>query len=616
MQRAGGLLTVSPEPGTNDAAPKTEISILGVPASELSAVRVAGAVSGKHAGTLQPYSQGDGASFVPSKPFAEGEQVTVSLRVSVAGKPARVVGWRFVIDRKAGLGADYEKAKHAKVAKRTHFAKMTNAQRRRRARARKASKALATAAAAAANPKTSLVQVFRSQPNLRPPSIEVTVNSGPPQPGYLFMSPFSIGQAGPMIFDDNGNLVWFRPVNVGPTAATKATNLQVQAYGGEPVLTWWQDPLIAKGVSKREPEDVIVNSAYKQVAIVHAGNGLVPDVHEFVITPQNTALIAVKHDISCNLTAVGGAADASVWDGVIQEIDIPTGLVRWEWNSLDHVSVTDAYDSAKFATTTYPFDFFHLNSIEALGAKDLLISSRNTWTIYNIDRGSGKIHWRLGGKHSNFKMGPGTRTAWQHDASVIEPAPGKGQMLISVFDNGATPKEHPYSRALIERLDLRHHTATLQRSWLNVPPLLAGSQGSVQRLQDGNTVVGWGQKPWATEYASNGTIVFDAHLPSLEQSYRALRFEWHATPATPPKIAVQPEGGGKLVVYASWNGATEVASWQVLEGDSTTTMAPVATAARSGFETAIAAPATGKLIEAQALNAAGAVIGTSAAHEP
>ncbi|HEY1688626.1 MAG TPA: arylsulfotransferase family protein [Solirubrobacteraceae bacterium] len=594
-----GALTVSPQPGTDDAMPKTQISLLGAPVEDLSDVVVTGAHNSVHGGKLEPYSEGDGASYVLAKPFAEGEEVSVHLTLH-EGKRTHVVGWRFSVGYKAGLGTEYHKPAEA-VSSRVAGAP--------------ASRHVAGAPTKpAAQPKApGPSQSFHSQPNLHPPDVYVTTNKDEGQPGYLFLSPFFAGQAGPMILNDEGGLVWFDPVNTGSLAASKATNLQVQSYEGEPVLTWWQDPVDPSQPSKREPEDVLFNEEYKQIATVRAGNGLVDDVHEFQITPEGTALLAIKHDISCNLSGIGGSSDGSVWDDVIQEVDIATGLVRWEWNSLDHASLAEAYDSVHYATSSYPFDFFHLNSIQTLEGDALLVSSRNTWTIYDVNRRTGVIGWRLGGKHSNFAMGPGTATAWQHDARQVSSTPSKHEMLISVFDNGATPKEHPQSRAVIELVNTAKRTATLQREIRHSPLLLSGSQGSVQMLGDGNTVVGWGQKPWFSEYSASGEVLFDAHLAPIEQSYRALRYEWSGKPATPPKIAVEREKSGKLAVYVSWNGATEVASWSILEGASTSTLKPVATHPLSGFETKIEVPAHGPFVEAQALNAAGEAIGTSAA---
>lgn len=605
----GGELTVSPAPGTNEATPQTQISLLGVEPSRLSNVVVTGSQSGVHPGRLAPYSQGDGASFLLEAPLTEGEQVTVKLKLAV-GSGSREVGWRFSVGEKAGLGSAYSKkvvAASASVHRgHTHHPSPTPIAGRPKENA------------GTPPPPRGPMQSYRSQPNLHPPDVFVDVHSSTAQPGYLFMSPFNSGQAGPMILDDSGRIVWFHPVNTGPRAASKATDLQVQSYRGEPVLTWWQDPLKPNGSGRREPQDVLFNEAYQQVGTVRAGNGLVPDVHEFVITPEGTALIAVKHDVSCDLSGIGGTNKGSVWDGSIQEVDIATGLVRWEWNSLDHVPMKEAFDSVKYASSSYPYDFFHMNSIEPLEGGGLLVSARDTWAMYDVDRKTGLIRWRLGGKHSNFKMGEGTETAWQHDARVVTPAPAPDEMLISVFDNGAVPKEHPQSRGLIELLNFHEHTATLQRELTHSKPLVAGSQGSVEPMSDGDTVVGWGQQPWVTEYEPSGAVSFDAHLAPVEQSYRALRYEWSGRPASPPKIAVEKLASGNLAVYASWNGATVATSWRVLEGSSPEALTPVAEHPFESFETKFEVPlANGaRVVQAQALGAQGEVLGSSATQSP
>ncbi|MHB1467973.1 MAG: arylsulfotransferase family protein [Solirubrobacteraceae bacterium] len=608
MLRAGEL-TVSPAPGTREATPYTQISLLGVEPERLSQVVVTGSQSGAHAGTLRPYSQGDGASFVLAKPLIEGEQVTVKLRLAVS-HASREVGWRFTVGRKAGLGAAYSKtvvAASASVHARANAAARADATGSGRIAGQPSNKATS-------QPPLGPVQSYRSQPNLHPPDVFVVTRSSTAQPGYIFMSPFTSGQAGPMILNDSGQVVWFHPVNTGPLAASKAADLQVQRYDGEPVLTWWEDPLKLNDGGRREPQDVIYDDSYRQVATVRAGNGLVPDVHEFQITPEGTALLAIKHDVACDLGKIDGTGDGSVWDDVIQEVDVATGLVRWEWNSLDHVALAEAHDSAKYATASYPYDFFHLNSIEPIEGDGLLVSARDTWAMYDVDRQTGELRWRLGGKRSNFAMGAGTRTAWQHDARVAAPAPAPGELLISVFDNGAVPQEHPQSRGVIELLNLDTHTATLERELTHSPALLAGSQGSVESIGDGDTVVGWGQKPWVTEYEPSGGVSFDAHLAPVEQSYRALRYEWQGRPATPPKIALESLASGKLAVYASWNGATVATGWNILEGTDSRTLKTVSSGAFSGFETRIEAPLQkgAKVVEAQAVGAGGKVLATSA----
>ncbi len=559
-----GAVTISPLPGSRDATPQTQISFLGVPAADLSAISVVGTRTGVHSGRLAAYSQGDGASFLPSGPFAEGELVTVRARVRI-GRAVQPLLDQFAIASQDQISSTPKPI-------------------------------------APGGP--SEVQSFHSRADLRPPVVTVTAQSPSVAAGDVFVAPYAgPGQAGPMILDPNGGLLWFKPL----PPDTEATNLQVQQYEGKPVLTWWQGHISEHGFGLGE--DVIADSTYTDIAHILAGNGLHADLHEFQLTPQNTALVTAYDPILCDLSSVGGPADAGLTDSLFQEIDIKTGLVMYQWTSLDHVALAESYEPASHATTAWPYDFFHLNSINLDRDGSLLISSRNTWTVYKLDPRSGQIIWRLGGKHSSFKMGAGTGTAWQHDPRELPDG------SISIFDNGASPKVHSESRGVIVSLDQSAGTETLVSRLTHSPALIAESQGSVQALGNGDWFVGWGQEPYFSEFSSQGQLLFDAHFPVHDQSYRDFRFEWTGTPAHPPVFAFEPGATSGGIVYASWNGATQVAFWRVLAGASTSSLSAVTQVPRSGFETAIAVPAgtVGPYVEVQALDAAGQVIGTSAA---
>ncbi len=563
-----GAVTVSPLPGSRDASPLTQISVLGAPAAALSAVQVRGSRSGSHAGRLAPYSQGDGASFVPAKPFVPGETVGVRATLTSSGRQTPI-GFSFQVAVPDTFGE--------------------------------------AGGSTPPPPKPSEYQSFRSRPDLRPPTVTVTADAAGAGHGELLLGPYSgPGQYGPMILDEHGRLLWFKPLL---PAGARAADLRVQSYRGKPVLTWWQDPLVAAG--SRRAGIVIDDSSYNQIAVVRAGNGYQADLHEFQITPQGTALITVYDGIECNLSAVGGPSRGAVADTLVQELDLATGLVRYEWHSLDHVPLSDTYVSPRPGSLKEPFDFFHVNSIDAMHDGSLLIDARNTWAAYDVDRHTGRVLWQLGGRRSSFKMGPGTVPAYQHDAR--EQPNGN----ITFFDNGASPKAHPQSRAIEVALDMHAMTATLVRRDEHSPALVAGSQGNTQALAGGAWMVGWGEAPWMTEYGPGGQVLFDAHLPAHWESYRVYREAWSGRPSTPPAFALS-RAGAKATVYASWNGATEVASWRVLAGASASGLVPVAAAPRSGFETAIAlssAPGAGSFFEVQALDASGAVLAASAARK-
>jgi hypothetical protein len=560
----GTSLAVSPLPDSYDASPYTQISLLGAPAKALSDISVSGSQTGKHSGHLKAYSQGDGASFVPSFPFHPGETVNVRGRLTIAGK-THAFAFHFV-------PAQLDVLPHVAAAK------------------------------IAAKP--GQVQSFHSQPQMQPPSLLVTAHSPQASPGEIFSTPYNgPGQSGPMILDEAGNIVWFHPLPSG----TVATNLQVQQLGSRPVLTWWQGYIPPQGFG--EGEEVILNSDYQLVGRVHAGNGFTADLHDFHITPQETAVLTVFDPVDCNLSSVGGPSGGAVTDAIFQEIDLRTGLVRREWHSLDHVSLSDSYSTATTTSTKWPFDFFHVNSIDQLPSGRTWISARNTWTLYELNTLTGQILLRVGGKHSSVKLAGGAATAFQHDATVLPNG------TISVFDNGGVPKVHPQSRGLVLAVNPQAKTDTVLAQYEHAAALSSGSQGNIQQLANGNMFVGWGAEPYFSEFSASGQLLFDGHLHGSYQSYRTYRFPWTGTPSTAPAIAaVTAHAGGSATVYASWNGATQVASWRVLAGPSSTQLAPVATASRTGFETAIATPGgVGPTIyvAVQALEASGAVLGTS-----
>jgi hypothetical protein len=515
-------------------------------------VSVVGSRTGTHAGRLLGYSQGDGASFVPARPFAEGERVTVHAQLHINGAVLPLTDEFAIAD--ANPISSTPEALHGGNA--------------------------------------ADVQRFASRPDLRPPKVTVG------------LAPYSgAGQAGPMILEPDGGLVWFKPL---PTH-TEATNLQVQQYSGQPVLTWWEGHISVHGFGEGEEE--IANRTYTVIAHVRAGNGLRADLHEFALTPQGTALITAYDPIRCNLTEAGGSADGAVTDSLFQEIDVRTGLVMYQWTALDHVRMLESYEHAVNSNLGSPFDFFHLNSISVDRDGSILISSRNTWTAYNLNPATGQINWQLGGRHSTYKLGSNVATAWQHDPRELENG------TFSIFDNGASPTVHSQSRGVIIGVNQEDRTATLLGQLEHTPPLLATSQGNIQALPNGDWFIGWGALPNFSEFSPSGQLLFDASLPHGIESYRSFRFNWTGTPAHPPAFALQHTSGAGGVVYASWNGATQVASWRVLSGRTGRTLRAVAEAPRSGFETAVTVPAhtLGAVVAVQALDSAGAVIGTAPA---
>src|ERR1019366_4188984 len=251
--------------------------LLGAAPGAISAISVSGSVSGAHPGHLVAFSQGDGAAFVPSSPFQAGESVTVRGSITT-GTGTVPFSYGFTVARPDNLLYGYSPLLH---------------------------------------PEPTEEQHFHSRPDLTPPLLVVSARSSLTSPGELFAAPYAgHGPSGPMIFDEAGNVVWFHPL----PPHIEGANLQVQQYEGAPALTWWQGRITPQGFG--QGEEIIDNSSYQQIGAVHAGNGYLADLHEFVLRPNGTALLTVLHPVECNLSRYGGAAVGAATDSIFQEVDI------------------------------------------------------------------------------------------------------------------------------------------------------------------------------------------------------------------------------------------------------------------------------------------------------
>jgi hypothetical protein len=466
--------------------------------------------------------------------------------------------------------------------------------------------AAATLPASPATPDAgSGVRHFVSRPDLTPPNVTLT-HHGPAgtstagDPPYFVLTPSAgPGTPGLMILDRAGGLVWYSPNSQG----TARLDLKVQSYKGKPVLTWWEGRVLA---GYGHGHVVIADSSYRTIATVNAGHGLTADLHEIVISPQNTALVTVYKPVTANLSRLGGPAKGVALSGVVQEIDIPSGRVLFEWSSIDHVPVTDAVVSFAGGTSKAPFDYFHINSISIAPDGTLLISARNTSTVYKIARPSGKVVWRLGGRGSSFQLGPGTTFWFQHHALPQD------ANTLSIFDDGGAPPKESRSRGILVNLNTSTMRATLQRSYIHpTTRLLAAFEGSMQVLPGGRVLIGWGNLPYFSEFTANGTLILDGQYPAGDQSYRVLSAAWTGQPTDQPAAAARVSPAGGSVVYASWNGATQVDSWTVLAGRSPSGLAQAGSRGRHGFETAITVNNLGPYFAVTANDANGQPLGQS-----
>ncbi|MGB3632446.1 MAG: arylsulfotransferase family protein, partial [Rubrobacteraceae bacterium] len=138
------------------------------------------------------------------------------------------------------------------------------------------------------------VQSFRSRPDLSPPTIEVSTPPNNTAPGYIFIAPKEAeGQYGAMIADEQGRMVWFKPVD---REGDYGMDCKVQTYKGEPVLTFWEG-LVEGGSGAGEY--LVLDRSYKEIARVRA-DGFEGDHHEFLITSRDTALILIFDEVGAD----------------------------------------------------------------------------------------------------------------------------------------------------------------------------------------------------------------------------------------------------------------------------------------------------------------------------
>lgn len=554
-----------PGHGTVTASPGTEITFRGVVGEMLGAVEVYGSESGFHSGYVETHRDRNGASFILDAPFLPGEVVTVSADLPIG--PGEGGELEFTVSRPAPSSL-------ARVIDESE-------------------------------PPGAELQTFRTRPDLQIPEIEITVASDGLASGHTLIAPrVSNGPASAMVVDNAGTALW---AYVPDIPNFQILDLRAQDYKGVPVLTWWQ------GASPRGfgyGHFVMVDSSYQHVATFQVGNDFYGgDIHDFLITPQGTALVLIYQPVSWDLTPVGGAEDGAAHDGIIQEIDIETGRVWFEWHSLDHVGVDETTRQPEDGVT---LDYFHINSVEKDDDGDFYCSARNTDAIYKIDGRTGDLIWRLNGSQSDFEMGEGTPFALQHDARIHPDG------YLSLFDNAAERTDSGVlSRGMVLDLDEEAMTATLVREYYHPDELVSVSQANMQRLPNGNVFIGWGSVRVFSEHSEDGELLFDGRMPSGVNSYRAYRSEWVGRPVVPPDVVAETDDGGGITVYVSWNGATEVASWQVLAGDTADDLEPAGEPVpREGFETAIPVDVEASWYSVSALDAAGNLIGTAVAVQP
>lgn len=478
---------------------------------------------------------------------------------------------------------------------------------------------------------------FHSAPNLHPPKLKVLERKGGLAPGDFlaanlpnaFTGPMT-GEGGPLILDNKARPVWV----LGVGRKLGAADLQQEAYQAppcvsptcaEPVLVWWEGVNNSRGITTKG-EVFVANEKYRTIAKLKAAAPWVISLHDATIVGHDmwvTVYRAVSHQ---NLKRYGGQHNGTVYDVGLQEYDLTTGKqVGHTWDALNPGGKPNVPLSASESPAPHKgtWDAYHLNSVEALPDGNLLVSMRNTEAVYLLNPATDKILWTLGGKHSTFSISHSAKFFWQHDARLVNPgAGGMGtNVKLTVFNdncckieaNGGLASPNGPSDGLLLRLNTVTKKAKLVKAYKHKPsPLHAAFLGSTQILPNGNALVGWGSDfeplTYFSEYTKSGKQILDVRWPHKDQSYRVLYTQsWVGTPFYPPQGAAP---SGKKTVYASWNGATQVAKWRVLAGNGSH-LKKVASKGRSGFETTIHLKKNYAHYQVVALDSHGHVLGTS-----
>ncbi len=364
----------------------------------------------------------------------------------------------------------------------------------------------------------------------RPPEFTLTVN-GTPAPGLLFVSPtgFMSGDGYNLMIRNSGDLYYWKKINNGVPVDFKVLPNGMLSYG---VMTEFY-PFGGGG----DTEFFMMDSSYNIIDQFQMGNGYTADFHEFQLLPSGNYLM-VTYDLQqldLSQLAENGHPGALVAGSVVQELDSQRNVV-FQWRSWDHYELTDSY-----AELDQPiFDAIHINSIDLDDDNHLLLSTLALGEVTKVNRQTGEMVWRMGGKNNQFTFINDIEDyaplyfMYQHDVRRLD----NGNILV--FDGGDSDIR-PWSRAVEYAVDETAKTVTRVWDYRHPKDLLAQTMGSSQRLDNGNTLMCWGlaamkggaDHPILTEVDTEGNIIAEMYFNRpLLTCYRVFKFEWNkAKPA-------------------------------------------------------------------------------------
>ncbi len=329
------------------------------------------------------------------------------------------------------------------------------------------------------------------------PRFRASINVNP-APGKLFVAAWNWL----IIFQNDGTPYFFRESN------SHVWDFTVQPNG----LLSYMDGATAK----------VMNEHFEIIRKYKCRHGYVTDPHEFQMLPNGHVLLIAQDTQVLDLSKVieGGRTNANVVGTHIQELDTDKNVV-FEWRCWDNYRIADAQNVALNSQTVH---YVHMNAVDVDYDGNILVSARHLNEITKIDRNTGDIIWRLGGVNNQFDfVNDPDRFDYQHHIRAVPNSPNHYTLL----DNGNNHSPH-YSRAVEYAVDEAQKTATKVWEYRPNPDVFTHWMGSVQRLPNGNTLIGWAHEklPKVTEVSPGGQVVYQGNYVYAETSYRSHRFEW------------------------------------------------------------------------------------------
>lgn len=457
-------------------------------------ISVTGSQSGKHSGKLVLATDNKTIIFKPVNPFSPDETVEVSVKRGFTDRAGKVL---------PAFTSSFTVTSQEKPINPYLYLKTINPELY----------ALRNLPNSIQADKDSLPQDF--------PDFDLTV-TGVPGSGYLFISPthFITNDGYNLMIGNNGDIFYSQRITGG-----YPVDFKVQPNG---TLTFGKvfESFDFGGGGKTIY--YMMDNAFSVIDSFQMGNGYIADFHEFKVLPNGHALLLTYdlQQVDMSKIVEGGNPGALVAGTVIQELDLDKNVI-FQWRSWDHYDLRDSYADL----TQSLFDGIHINSIEFDLDNNLLLSALALGEITKINRQTGEIIWRMGGKNNQFTFINESETyaplyfMYQHDVRRLS----NGNIVL--FDGGDRDRRS-WSRAVEYQMDETNMTATKVWDFRHTPDILSSTMGSAQRLSNGNTLIGWGMasmtgNPAVTEVDPDGNVVMELKFNKLLfASYRAMRFEW------------------------------------------------------------------------------------------